>query len=93
MFFICKGKSCRQNQERLVTICEALDSIAQTKSVRCQKICNGQVIGVRLGDKLRWIKKVRPKPHVKLIKRWIETGRCPKKLKPLRVKKRNNKLR
>ena len=93
MLFICQGKACRKNEDRLVAVHDALEKIAPLESVKCQKICHAQVVGVRLGDKLRWVKKVRSKNHTKMLKRWLKTGRCPKKLKSLRVKKRNNKLR
>jgi hypothetical protein len=91
--YICRGKDCQKNLATLTDIEERLDGNAELRSVRCQKICNPQVIGILKKGKLFWVKKIKSRKDVNALKKWIKSGRCPKRLKSRRVKKRMNKLR
>ena len=91
--YICRGKDCQKNPDTITDIEARLADDAQLRSVRCQKICSPQVVGVLSKGELVWVKKVKSRKDVNALKKWIKAERCPNRLKSRRVKKRLNKLR
>ena len=91
--YLCRDKDCRKYSEAVKHIHKEVSEDIEIRSVRCQKICSPQVVGVRINDDLVWVKKVKNRKDVKAIKLWLEQGKCPNRLKSRRVKKRRNKLK
>ena len=91
--YICRGKDCRKHLETVNEIEKQMGKDTELYSVRCQKICSPQVVGIRTQTDLVWVKKIKSRKDVNALKQWVEEDACPKRLKSRRVKKRQNKLR
>jgi hypothetical protein len=66
--FVCAGKKCTRacaHNALVRTLC----TVADVRSVRCQKICHGSVVAATLGETLEWFEYVdSPKACVSLRK-------------------------
>jgi len=72
----CKGSQCLQ---------EFLEDVAglEVRTVGCQKVCKGAVVGVEVHGRMEWFQRVnRPKPMVALA-RLAQRGGKGKLAKPL----------
>lgn len=93
--YVCVGGDCRKgrpNAHRKLR--DGLERAgADVRPVRCQKVCKGPVVGVRVGGDLHWLRRVAGRALRADLLRLLQTGRWPKALKKRRVKKRRGKLR
>ncbi len=93
--YICTGDSCRKKKSALKKLYGALrehDDI-EFKEVRCQKICSGPVVGLRVTGKWEWFTKVRRARDYAAIIKSLSKGKITKKLSERREKKRSGKRR
>ena len=91
--FLCAGKSCRKKNQQVDDLLKVLDPKLKIKEVRCQNICSGPVIGLKLAGRWEWFKKVRKPRDVLAVFKTQKRGKMTEHLKKLRVKKRSGKLR
>jgi (2Fe-2S) ferredoxin len=90
---LCIGKDCRKRSGALHALEDLLDDRGITwKTVRCQKICSGPVLGLVAEGKLQWFEKLRGKDARKALERYLDRGRLDALWKR-RVKKRAGKRR
>ena len=93
--YICTGDSCRKKKSALKKLYSALgkqDGI-EFHEVRCQKVCSGPVVGIRVKGKWEWFTKIRKPRHYSAILKTLSRGRIAKRLIDRREKKRSGKCR
>ena len=90
---LCTGKACRKKAKIQAEILANLDGDTVIQPVRCQDICSGPVVGIRIDDRLEWFKKLRKSKDASALNRAVQRGKIPDGLKKLHVKKRSGKLR
>ena len=91
--YICRGKDCRRRGAFLEQLRRSLPDDLELNNVRCQKICKGAVVGVNLGKRLIWFKRLKSKKDLRRIRVFIEEGKLPKGLKKKLSKKQTDRLR
>ena len=89
--YLCTGKSCRKRSSHVNKLFGGLPEKVQIKTVSCQNVCSGPVVGVELDGRWEWFKKIRKDRHIKGLSLSIEAGKIHAKLKDRRVKKRAGK--
>ena len=93
--YVCAGSDCRkalQEDPRLLDVARALDP--ELRRVRCQKICDGPVVGVAGPDgTLEWYARIRKRRALDALVDLCRDGRERKPLAKRRVMKRSGKLR
>ena len=91
--YICKGSDCRRRAEEREQLEKCIGELRVVKPVRCQKICKGPVIGLRVDGRVEWFKSVRSKKLRGALAKLITDGTRDKRLFERRVKKRSGKFR
>jgi hypothetical protein len=90
--YLCEGKDCRKRAKDTEALREIFEEAGlRCERVRCQKICNAPVVGLKIDGTMQWFAKVRGKSGRKALRRFLRTGDGP--LRKLRSKKRSGKLR
>jgi len=91
--FVCRGSSCRHHRAH-DELRERLGVVADVSDVRCQRICDGPVVGVAINGSLEWFERVRSeKVQGQLLDLVAGSGRLRKSLAKRRVEKRSGRLR
>ena len=91
--YVCYGSDCTASKQALRQLERALESVAEVKPVKCQKICRGPVVGVEVEGTLEWFRRVdKDKPRRRLVT-LLETGSLKKSLAKRRVPGRSGKKR
>ena len=91
--YICGGSRCRKHSAEIKDLHRALKRSASVKRVKCQKICKGPVVGLRVSGELQWFRKCKSQSDVVDLVDLVQGGRPSKKLREKRVDKRAKKLR
>lgn len=96
--FVCTGSDCRKRSKALSKLVDAAGPHARVVEVRCQKICDGPVCGLKVDDALHWFEEVEGKKArkavVAVLRRSGTTEEAlPKALRKRLVDKRTGKLR
>lgn len=93
--YVCAGADCRKalaDDPRLLEVARALDPDA--RRVRCQKICDGPVVGVAGPDgSLEWYARMRKRRALDALVALVRDGEEHAPLAKRRVRKRSGKLR
>jgi len=92
---LCVGSDCRKDRpgaHRKLRARLSAGGVAVTP-VKCQKICKGPVVGIRVDGTLHWVRKVVGRELREDLVRLLEKGRWSKGLRKRRVRKRQGKLR
>ena len=91
--FVCRGSSCRHRSAH-AELCERLGVVADVADVRCQRICDGPVVGVAINGSLEWFKRVASeKAQRQMVDLVSDGGRIRRSLEKRRVAKREGRLR
>ena len=90
---LCTGKSCRKKAKVQAEILANLDEDIVIQPVRCQDVCSGPVIGLKVGGRWEWFKKVRKAKDANAVNKTLRRDKVSDGLKKLHVKKRSGKLR
>ena len=91
--FVCRGSTCR-HAKGYGDLREDLDSVAEVSEVRCQRICDGPVVGVAVHGALEWFERVRSqKARGQLVDLLSGSGKLRHTLEKRRVAKRSGRLR
>ena len=91
---LCAGKSCRRalaesdRAERFV----ARLPVAVGR-VRCQKVCKGPVVGVRVDGEWLWFERMNSRKALEALAALVAEGRLAKPLARRRDRKRTGRLR
>jgi (2Fe-2S) ferredoxin len=91
--FVCRGSSCRR-RSAYADLCRRLSVVADLAEVRCQRICDGPVVGVAINGSLEWFARVNSeKAQRQMVDLVSEGGRIRRTLEKRRVAKRAGRLR
>ena len=91
--FLCNGKTCPR-EKGYDALRERLSAVADISEVRCQRICNGPVVGAANNGSLEWFERVRSdKVQGQLLDLVAGSGKLRKSLAKRRVEKRSGRLR
>ena len=91
--FVCHGDTCR-HEKGFAELRERLAPIAEIAEVRCQRICDGPVVGAAVNGSLEWFERVRSeKAQNQFVDLVAGTGTLRKALEKRRVGKRSGRLR
>lgn len=85
--YVCRGSKCRKRNKP-----KGLEKRFRIEVVKCQKVCKGPVVGIRVDGTLEWFRKVKNK-DVKALRKIAKGKRVPTSLAERRSKKRSGKLR
>ncbi|MEM1023049.1 MAG: hypothetical protein AAGD10_09795 [Myxococcota bacterium] len=91
--YVCTGKHCRKKSECIEAVLRAAGPKTHPVSVKCQKICKGPVVGVKLGGQVEWFKEVDSPKSLHALARMVSKGVLVKPLEKRRVPKRSGALR
>ena len=92
LIHVCRGSDCRKDHsKRLDRAPVELDG--ELVEVRCQKLCDGPVVGVEVDGRLEWFERVRGAKAVHTFVDLVRGGRLRDVLKKRRSKKRAGRLR
>ena len=92
---VCVGSDCRKDRpgaHRKLRARLAAAAVPVTP-VKCQKICKGPVVGVRVDGTLHWVRKVAGSQLREDLVWLLDKGRWSKALRTRCVRKRLGKLR
>ena len=91
--FVCRGSSCRHHKAH-AEMRDRLAAVADVSDVRCQRICDGPVVGVAINGSLEWFERMgSEKPQRRFIDLLTGSGRMRKGLEKRRIAKRAGRLR
>ena len=86
--YVCRGSKCKKRK-----VPKKLAKRLQVQEVKCQKVCRGLVVGIRVDGTLEWFKRVNSKKDVKALRKIARGGGVARRLADKRSKKRSGKLR
>lgn len=91
--FVCRGSKCR-HRGAYPELYARLTVVADVAEVRCQRICDGPVVGVAINGSLEWFERVSSeKAQRQMVDLVSQGGRIRKTLERRRVAKRAGRLR
>lgn len=92
---VCVGSDCRKDRPGAHRKLRALlqDAGVPTTPVKCQKVCKGPVVGVRIDGTLHWLEKMTGSELRADLLKLLRKGRWSKGLRRRRVRKRQGRLR
>jgi hypothetical protein len=91
--FVCRGSHCRR-RSAYPELCARLSVVADVSDVRCQRICDGPVVGVPVNGALEWFERVASeKAQRQIVELVSEGGRIRRTLEKRLVAKRSGRLR
>jgi len=91
--FVCRGSSCRRHKA-CEDLRDCLATVAELTDVRCQRVCDGPVVGTDVDGSLEWFKRMdSEKAQRHLVDLVAGSGRLRRSLKKRRVAKRAGHLR
>lgn len=88
---VCTGKDCSRARGFGATVTIAA-AVPGSMSVPCQGICDGPVVGVRMGEKVRWYRRIRGQRREALA-RLVTRGRGRKRLRSAEARRHRGRLR
>ncbi len=91
--FVCRGSHCREapKRDRLDRLLASLP--VSVRPVRCQKVCKGPVVGLRVDGELLWFREVASEKSRQALSRLVLDGTLAKPLRKRRSARRSGKLR
>ena len=90
---LCRGSSCRHARGEK-ELRQRLGEVAEVYEVRCQRICDGPVIGTEVDGSLEWFERMRSKKVQRHVVEWLSgTGTFRRSLRKRRVAKRSGRRR
>jgi hypothetical protein len=91
--FVCRGTSCRHHKA-YDELRAAINEVADVADVRCQRVCDGPLVGAAIEGSLEWFCQMDSgKAQRQFIDLIAGTGQVRPGLKKRRVKKRSGRLR
>ena len=89
---VCTGKDCRRadGYDELVDLAV---EVTNARGVPCQDLCHSPVVGVAIGDSVRWYEKVRKGRLRAAVLRSVRRGTFDGELADQEVRKRRDDMR
>jgi hypothetical protein len=89
---VCTGKDCRRDAG-FDEIVELAAEVGEVREVPCQDICKGPVVGIGIGDDVRWYTRVRKRRMRAAVLRSLRRGGFDGALADHEARKRRNEIR
>ena len=89
--YVCTGKHCKKKRGGIDSVLNG--HTVERVDVRCQKICNGPVCGLKLEGRVEWFEEVDSPKSLDALRALIEQGKLKKPLRKRHVSKRSGELR
>ncbi len=90
---LCRGSDCTRRVKSQARLKDLLVGRVRVLPVKCQKICEGPVIGLEVDGEMEWFEKVRGREVRGAVEQFLDQGTLEKPLRKRRVKKRSGQLR
>ena len=91
--YLCRGSHCRHAHGEK-DLRHRLDEVADVCEVRCQRICDGPVIGAEVEGSLEWFERIRSHKVQRHAVEWLTGhGKFRRSLRKRRVAKRSGRRR
>jgi (2Fe-2S) ferredoxin len=91
--FVCRGSRCRR-ANGCRDLADCLTPVADVEEVRCQRVCDGPVVGTEVDGTLEWFRRMdSDKARRHLVALVAEGARLKKPLARRHVRKRSGVLR
>lgn len=89
---LCTAKGCRRDPgfDELFALAA---EVGGAREVACQDICDGPVIGIEIGDSVRWYERVRKGRHRAAVMRSLRRRTFDAELNDHEVRKHRNEVR
>ena len=81
---VCAGKSCRK-AKGFDELLAGMGALAEVKKVKCVDVCEGPVVGVKLGGATVWFERMRSDKVRSAVITLLHQHKIPKKLRPHQV--------
>ena len=91
LVYVCSA--CARVTRELDALTEALADVAEVRRVKCQKVCDGPVVGTQVAGTLEWFRRVDTQKARRRLVQLLETGEMRNALVKRRVRDRRGKLR
>ncbi len=91
--FVCKGSACREDKRALRRLLGELEGVARIKRVKCQKICDGPVVGTKVDGTLEWFDEIDSRKRRLALLDLLRTGDMGWRLRKRRNEKRRGRRR
>lgn len=91
--FLCQGGKCREARDAHPEVETLTAAHGRVEQVRCQKVCDGPVVGIKVQGTLQWFERIDTPKSLAALADLLRTGTMEKPLRKRRCKKRAGKLR
>lgn len=91
--FVCKGSACLEDHKALTRLFAELEGVSRIKRVKCQKICDGPVVGTKVDGVLEWFDKIDSRKRRIALLELLRTGEMGRRLTKRRIEKRRGRRR
>lgn len=91
--YLCRGSDCKKRKSANKRLRSGLEGTHQIEEVRCQKICKGPVVGVKVEGTLHWFRKLDVKHDLVELQKTVARDRMTKGLASKQATKRTGKFR
>jgi hypothetical protein len=90
---LCRGSDCTKERRAQERVLELVTGRARVIPVKCQKVCDGPVLGLEIEGEIEWFERVSGKAARAALAAWLDDGTLQKALQKRRVKKRSGRIR
>ncbi len=91
---LCRGSHCRRRLAKKAAVEQTLDQLpVAVRSVGCQKICRGPVVGFVVAGRLQWFERVGSKKALCALSDLVQNASLAKPLRKRQHAKRSGRLR
>jgi hypothetical protein len=92
--FVCRGSNCRKHHNKdLKSLYECLDPVACVEEVRCQRVCEGPLVGTQVDGTIEWFCRMDSEKALHNLVAGIAGGELRKPLRKRHVEERSGRLR
>jgi len=91
---LCTGSHCRKALQKSPRLHEALARLpVAVRSVDCQKVCNGPVVGFPVGGEWQWFGDMSSRKAQRALAELVDKGTLSRALRKRRDEKRSGRRR
>ena len=90
---LCRGADCQKKTKAQARLLDVLVGRVRVVPVKCQKICEGPVVGLEIDGEVEWFESLRGKEARAALVGFLEGSGVAPALKKRRVKKRSGRIR
>ena len=92
--FVCSGSHCRKHHGKdLKALYKCLDSVACLEDCRCQRVCEGPLVGTEIDGQMEWFCRMDSEKAVTNLVEVLAGGEFRKALEKRHVEDRSGRMR